>query len=323
MPALKFDIPKIHTSRLILWECAPSTVQSLFSQHTDEEAMAILQMDNEAEYQSLKDKFYERSFHNKRLSFHNFLIYEQPDGPPIGDCCYHIIWRRHKRSEIGYGLWREEYKGKGYMTEVLEAVLKAGLGRLGFTRIEAFTANDNIPSMRLLQRFGFRREGVVPNHYIVNEGEAADQSLSWGLIPENFQTSWPDHPVEALVQSFEYHSLPLSQWNHQAHLCVGLYYLHHYGLQGAQCKMRTGIITYNTAMGVKNTLESGYHETATLFWLNALDAFRAQHQQEPLEKQLAQLLDTPLSNSEYIYHHYSKALLDTVKARGSWVEGDR
>jgi len=320
MPSTTIQFPKINTRRLILWEMAPELVSRLFSTYSDEEAMAILQMDSEAHFTSLKDKFYNRSTHNERFSYYNFLLYETPDGPPVGDCCFHHIWRKHNRAEIGYTIWEDEYKGKGYMSEALEAVLKAGIKRLGYTRIEAFTADNNIPSMRLLQRFGFRREGVVPRHYVVTEGELAEPSLAWSLLPENFQNEWPENEWEALVQSFEAYTLPVNQWDHKAFLTVASWYLYHHGLDAALCKMRAALFAYHHEMGIANTSTAGYHETRTVFWMHLLS--KNMDQKKPFETQLKEVLASLLAAEDTPYLYYSTELLDSVRARAQWVKPD-
>ncbi|HET6896751.1 MAG TPA: GNAT family N-acetyltransferase, partial [Vicinamibacteria bacterium] len=52
------------------------------------------------------------------------------------------------------------YWGHGYAFEAASAVLAQGRGLLGLRRIVAITSLENEPSIRLLDRLGFRFERV-------------------------------------------------------------------------------------------------------------------------------------------------------------------
>lgn len=54
------------------------------------------------------------------------------------------------------------------MTEALREVLNYGFSELKLHRIEALVAESNIPSIRLLKRFGFTKEGTMREDYVVN-----------------------------------------------------------------------------------------------------------------------------------------------------------
>ena len=53
------------------------------------------------------------------------------------------------------------YWSQGYALESAQAVMRHARGTLGLGRILAITTTDNEPSMRLLDRLGFRPEGLV------------------------------------------------------------------------------------------------------------------------------------------------------------------
>src|SRR5579884_1679302 len=65
----------------------------------------------------------------------------------------------HARAEIGYSLaywlWN-----RGYMTEAVRALVRFGFGRMGLNRIEARCKVANLASARVLEKVGFRLEGV-------------------------------------------------------------------------------------------------------------------------------------------------------------------
>ena len=97
----------------------------------------------------------------------------------VGTCTLHRIDREHKRAEIGYSLAREAW-GRGLMTEALSALIRHAFRDLDLHRLEADVDPRNDPSIRLLERLGFRREGLLRERYRVN-GEVQD-SLMFGLL---------------------------------------------------------------------------------------------------------------------------------------------
>jgi [ribosomal protein S5]-alanine N-acetyltransferase len=61
---------------------------------------------------------------------------------------------------IGYDL-AQVYWNQGYMTEALRAMVKHGFEKLQLNRIQALVAPGNDPSARVLEKVGFRREGIL------------------------------------------------------------------------------------------------------------------------------------------------------------------
>jgi RimJ/RimL family protein N-acetyltransferase len=62
--------------------------------------------------------------------------------------------------EVGYVLARTEW-GKGYMTEALTAVAHLVLAQPSVVRVWAYVDTDNAGSIRVLEKAGFVREGVL------------------------------------------------------------------------------------------------------------------------------------------------------------------
>lgn len=87
----------------------------------------------------------------------------------VGTCGFYRGFA-DRTGEIGYVL-HERYRGTGLMTAAVTRMIAYGFGALGLDRIVADVAPDNAPSIRLLERLGFRREGEVDGH------------LRYGLTP--------------------------------------------------------------------------------------------------------------------------------------------
>jgi len=76
---------------------------------------------------------------------------------PVGTICYFDFSRDQTTAEIGYEL-HPFHQHKGIMQEALTTVLQYGFERLQLKSITAFPSADNVPSIRLLERNGFKKE---------------------------------------------------------------------------------------------------------------------------------------------------------------------
>jgi len=86
------------------------------------------------------------------------------EGAFVGSVGFNSLIRQHgSRGEIGYDVVRARWR-QGVMGEVLPVVLNYGFASLGLHRIEATVTPGNIASAGLLQRHGFRREGLLRGH---------------------------------------------------------------------------------------------------------------------------------------------------------------
>lgn len=79
------------------------------------------------------------------------------------------------RNEIGYWL-SKEVRGQGLMTSVVSHVCELGFSEMDLVRVEAIVLCDNIASIGVLERCGFRREGVMQK-YICKNGRYKDAFL--------------------------------------------------------------------------------------------------------------------------------------------------
>lgn len=96
-----------------------------------------------------------------------------------GTCGFHNWSQQHLRAEIGYevapSLWR-----RGVMSEALPAICGFGFGPMRLNRIGALISLPNAASIRLVEKLGFQREGVL-RQVLVTAGGAEDL-LSYSLL---------------------------------------------------------------------------------------------------------------------------------------------
>lgn len=80
-----------------------------------------------------------------------------------------------KRAQLGYWLG-EEFWGRGIMTEAIKLITGYAFEHFGLARIQATVNGNNPASMRVLEKAGFKKEGILQNG-IVKYGEVMDEHL--------------------------------------------------------------------------------------------------------------------------------------------------
>lgn len=121
--------------------------------------------------------------HNRK--FINFILVEKATGKAIGTCGFHTWAIDHFRAEIGYHLNEDSHKQKGYMSEAVAVVLSYGFNKLNLMRVEALLASYNIPSLKIVEKFGFSYEGTLREHYLVDG--LLEDSIMYALLKRDYK----------------------------------------------------------------------------------------------------------------------------------------
>lgn len=81
----------------------------------------------------------------------------------------------HMHRRAGFGSWigEREQRGKGYVTEARHLLVRYAFEELGLRRIEARILASNDSSIRSVEKFGYKKEGVLRDHTYKN-GKAND-----------------------------------------------------------------------------------------------------------------------------------------------------
>ena len=80
--------------------------------------------------------------------------------------------RRRHAGTIGMGV-HDDWQGKGVGTALMQAAIDMADKWLNLTRLELEVFTDNEPAIRLYERFGFEREGVL-RKYAFRDGGYVD-----------------------------------------------------------------------------------------------------------------------------------------------------
>jgi ribosomal-protein-alanine N-acetyltransferase len=97
-----------------------------------------------------------------------FFLFERQSGRLAGGITLGNI--RHGVSQSGHiGYWiGERYGGRGLMTDAVKVLARFSFETLRLHRIEAACIPDNARSIRVLEKAGFRREGLLRSYLKIN-----------------------------------------------------------------------------------------------------------------------------------------------------------
>ena len=125
--------------------------------------------------------------------------------------------------------------------------------------------------------------------------------------------------LEDLVCRFEACTIAPAEFTHRAHLAVALWYLAHAPLAEAAAHMRAGLLRF---IAHNNVDPQKYNETITLFWLKLVGHFIEQADENRSLPELANELLARFGDTQLLFRHYSRELIQTEAAKTAWVEPD-
>jgi ribosomal-protein-serine acetyltransferase len=118
----------------------------------------------------------------KGLSY-EFAIVDAKDGAIIGGCGLNDINESRRCANLGYWV-KTSHTGKGIAPAATLLLAKWGFEILGLNRIEILVAVDNARSLRVAEKVGAKREGILRNRITVRDNvyDAVMHSLIPGEI---------------------------------------------------------------------------------------------------------------------------------------------
>jgi len=90
------------------------------------------------------------------------------------------------KGKIGYWI-NERYWRKGYASEALEAIIKFAFNKLKLQRLETGVFAGNPSSGKLLEKFGFKKEGYKRKSEICRADGKIKDEIRYGLLKEEWE----------------------------------------------------------------------------------------------------------------------------------------
>jgi ribosomal-protein-alanine N-acetyltransferase len=172
------NITTLTTTRLTLQRTDQSVMDYVFTQMNPQEQILFLGLKTVDDLHE-QERRYQGGLSTYNKKFCYFFLRTKDTNEHIGWCGYHTWYLDHCRAEVGYGL-SPDYQNQGYRTEALKAILDYGFSELNLQRVEAFLSPTNVTSLRLMQIFGFQKEGLLHEHYRVDG--VNEDSLVFSLL---------------------------------------------------------------------------------------------------------------------------------------------
>ena len=122
---------------------------------------------------------------NQADATETFVICRAEDQTIVGTITLSQIFRKaFQNAYLGYQLF-DGFTGNGYMTEAVGIILKFAFKDLGLHRVEANVQPNNKPSIAVLKRCGFTREGFS-RRYLKIAGRWRDHDR-WAILKEDWK----------------------------------------------------------------------------------------------------------------------------------------
>lgn len=176
MVTLNFTpFPVLETERLILRRPGPQDRQMTFEIRSNPDTMQYIPrplaktIEDADALIAMMNGFADR---NEKI---NWAITVKGDDTMVGMIGYPNFRPEYYRAEVGY-VQHHDYRGKGYTSEALSAVLDYGFHTLGLHSIEAIIRPENIASKSLVMKHGFVKEAYFKD-YVFHNGQFVDEEV--------------------------------------------------------------------------------------------------------------------------------------------------
>lgn len=167
--------PVLETERLILREVTEQDAEAIFRFRSD----PVVQQYNDDPYTTLEQAYDLIAWMRDGFKAGNVLEWglalKSSPQTVIGLCGFGYWDQAHRRAVLGYDLARDSW-GTGLMPEAARRIIRFGFEEMDLNRIHADSSAENTAGIRVLEKLGFEREGVLHEHYY-EHGQFHDEVL--------------------------------------------------------------------------------------------------------------------------------------------------
>lgn len=117
-----------------------------------------------------------------------FAVFDAPSGRYLGGCGLNSIHPLHRFANLGYWVRTDDTR-RGVATRAARLVAGFGFQELGLVRLEIVVAVGNYASLRVAEKVGARREGLLRHRLVQADGPT--DAVMFSLIPEDVGSQMP------------------------------------------------------------------------------------------------------------------------------------
>lgn len=183
MEKLFNEIPTLHTESYMLRGVSIDDAPKLIQFLSDNEIMRFITPQPVQSVDELKEliNYYLLRFQEgKEIPW---VIIHKENGEIIGQFRLHKMNLWHKKTEMG-AVIRKDYQNKGVMTEIMVTILPFVFETMKLNRLVGDIFAENEGSRKLLEKFGFRREGVLRQTDF--DGEVYHDTVVYSMLREEY-----------------------------------------------------------------------------------------------------------------------------------------
>lgn len=149
---------RIETPRTVLQPFSEEDAEAAFGWLGDPTVMRFIPSGLDASVEDTRKRIAMYREHQAAHGFSRWVIRDLASGSLIGDCGL-LLLAAAGGIDLGFR-FAVPHWGKGLATEVAQAWVRAAVEDLHLSRLVAFAHPQNLASLRVLEKVGFRRTGV-------------------------------------------------------------------------------------------------------------------------------------------------------------------
>ena len=157
------SFPVLKTKHLVLRRMDVKDIQGIYNFYSDPQSLKYIARNlfTDLEQAVEKLKIFHQLFDNKNGIWWAFN--KKEEGKFIGFGGFFEVDKEANKAELGYGFLPGNW-GNGYGTEGVKILTEFGLKELQLHKIYAYVDPENKGSVKLLENFGYKREGLFKDH---------------------------------------------------------------------------------------------------------------------------------------------------------------
>ena len=116
--------------------------------------------------------------------YETYRWFVECDGATVGSVGLKNISHTMGYAEIGYGIG-EVHQGRGIATLAVGLLVQMCFRESSLRKLLAYVHDKNLASCKVLQKLGFRQEGLLREHYLING--VPENELLFGLLKHEWK----------------------------------------------------------------------------------------------------------------------------------------
>jgi len=149
--------PNLKTERLALRQLSNKDENALVKLRSDESVNEFIVRPKSISHEDVKKLIDKLNTGIRNDEWIYWVITLKDDDKLIGTICLWNLDKEKNKGEVGFELF-PEHQGKGLMKEALTKVMDYAFNDMKLKSIEGFTNENNIRSIKLMEKYNFKRD---------------------------------------------------------------------------------------------------------------------------------------------------------------------